>query len=328
MQLTNMRNSLAPIGLSTYGRLQHMQQTIAALQKNELAKQSELFIFSDAPRAGDEEKVEGVRRFLRTIGGFKSIHLIERQENDRAANNRGGMRMLLERYGRMIFLEEDIVTAPAFLSFMNDALEKYKNDPRIFAVNGYTPPIEIQENYPSQLILLPRFTAWGFGIWKEKFDQIIMDITPEMYRELRSDKERVLQYCVGGDDVTTQLWLQAHGYIDALDVRIDYTMFMNGRQYVVCPLRSLTHSTGCDGSGEHWVKATSKHDANLVVSSSEIRFEQEVQPDAVVMSRLREFYALSFKGRIAKFAMEMGAYPWIRRLRKPFAGFPRPEARL
>ena len=57
-----MLNDLAPIAVSTYARPQHLQQTIAALQKNTLAQQSELFVFSDAPKPGDEDKVEAVRR--------------------------------------------------------------------------------------------------------------------------------------------------------------------------------------------------------------------------------------------------------------------------
>lgn len=307
-----MQNNLAPIGMSTYGRLQHVQQTIAALQKNELAMQSELYIFSDAPKAGDEERVEAVRRYLRTVDGFKAMHLFEREKNDRVANNRGGMRMLLEKFGKMIFLEEDIVTAPSFLSFMNEALDKYKDDPRVFAVNGYTPPVYIPEDYQSPVVLLPRFAAWGFGMWKEKFDEIIMDITPVMYRELRSDSQRLMQYCVGGNDVVTQLWLQVHGYINALDVRNDYTMFVKGRQYVVCPTKSLAHTTGCDGSGEHWGQATAKHDVEMDLAAKSVGVEQGVQPDVRIIKQLSEFYALTRKGKLIKLAMDLGLYPKLR----------------
>ncbi len=39
--------SLAPIALFVYNRIDHTKQTIQALQNNYLAKDSELFIFSD-----------------------------------------------------------------------------------------------------------------------------------------------------------------------------------------------------------------------------------------------------------------------------------------
>jgi len=311
-----MLNDLAPIGISTYGRLLHVQQTIAALQKNPLARQSELYLFSDAPKAGDEEKVDAVRRYLRTVDGFKAVYLFEREKNDRVANNRDGMRMLLEKYGKMIFLEEDIITAPSFLLFMNEALNECKDDPKVFAVNAYTPPIDIPSDYQARVVLLPRFAAWGFGIWKEKFDEILMDITPEMYRELRSDKQKMKQYCLGGNDVVTQLWLQAHGYINALDVMIDYTMFVKGRQYVVCPTHSLAHSIGCDGSGEHWVRATKKYDVKLDVSDEARPVESGVQPDDRIMEQLRLFYKLGLRDKLALLAMDHGLYPMIRTLRR------------
>ena len=76
-----MRGGLAPIGLSTYARLQHLQKTITALQQNELARDSELFVFSDAPRPGDEEKVAAVRGYLRTLDGFKRVRIVERKIN-------------------------------------------------------------------------------------------------------------------------------------------------------------------------------------------------------------------------------------------------------
>jgi len=39
--------NLAPIVLFTYNRPWHTRQTVEALKKNELAQDSELFIFSD-----------------------------------------------------------------------------------------------------------------------------------------------------------------------------------------------------------------------------------------------------------------------------------------
>lgn len=311
-----MATNLAPIGLSAYGRLQHLQQTVAALQKNDLARESELFVFSDAPKPGDEERVEAVRRYLRSVDGFKAIHILERAVNDRVANNRGGIRMLLNEYGRMIFLEEDIVTAPSFLSFMNEALETYGNDPRIFAINAYTPPLKLPEDYQSPVILLPRFAAWGFGIWKEKFDEIVMNITPEMFLKLRRNRDRLKEFCMGGDDVITQLWLQANGYINALDVMIDYAMFIKGRQYVLCPAQSLSHSTGCDGSGEHWDRPTEKYAVVLDAEHAEGCLRGTVLPDERIIEQLRQFYRLSKQGMIAKYLIDMGLYPGVLKIRR------------
>ena len=311
-----MENNLAPIGLSAYGRVKHLRQTVDALRENEGAKESVLYIFSDAPKPGDEEKVTAVRSYLRTISGFRDVHIVERTVNNRAENNRGGMRMLLEKYGKMIFLEEDVVTAPSFLKFMNDSLEVYRGDARVFAVNAYTPPIAIPERYPHLVMLLPRFSAWGFGIWKERYDEIIMDISPGMYDDVRCSGRGGQAYSRGGDDALTQLWLQTYGYIDALDVRIDYTMYVKGRQYVVCPVRSLAHSTGCDGSGEHWVQPTRKYDVMLSSSSPVAQVASYVEPNSQLINALSVFYSLSMKGLLVRCLMELGLYPMLRSLKR------------
>jgi len=257
-----MRSGLAPIGLSTYVRLQHLQKTITALQQNELARDSELFVFSDAPRPGDEEEVAAVRRYLRTVDGFKRVRIVERKTNSRIKNNRGGLSLLLNRYGRVIFLEEDVIAAPGFLTFMNQALDKYEKNKQVFSVTGYCPPIAIPEDYPHDVFFLKRCSAWGLGIWKDRFDSIRY-ITPDEYEEFAADSNRVRELVSGGgEDVMLLLKAEAYRRIDAGDVKAMYAQFLNA-QYTVYPRMSLTSNIGCDGTGTHCV-ATTKH--NVAVS--------------------------------------------------------------
>ncbi len=245
-----MQNNLAPIGLSTYARLQHLQKTIEALKKNVLAKQSELYVFSDAPKPGDEEKVAAVRSYLRTIDGFKMIHITERETNGRVANSHGGIRMLLERFGKLIFLAEDIVTAPGYLTFMNQALDKYEDNQRVFSITGYCPPVKIPKNYRSDAYFIRRFSAWGFGIWKNRFD-LFRYVAPEEYEQFAADKERVSDFVnAGGTDMMAMLKLEAHGQIDAADVRAMYAQFLSD-QYTVYPRESLSNNIGMDATGVH-----------------------------------------------------------------------------
>lgn len=246
----NALSDLAPIGLSTYTRLLHLQQTIAALQKNDLAERSQLFIFSDAAKKGDEEMVEAVRCYLRTVDGFKAVHIIERTENGRVANSRGGMHMLLEQYGKMIFLEEDILTAPGFLRFMNQALDKYESNEKVFSIAGYCPPISIPSNYKFDLFVLRRFNGWGVGIWKDRFDRV-KHISPVEYERFTQESDRVLLFAEGGgEDMIAMLKADAYGIIDAFDVKAMYAQFLSD-QYTVYPTESLTVNIGMDGTGSH-----------------------------------------------------------------------------
>ena len=241
--------SLAPIGLSTYGRLSHLQQTVGALRQNLLAAESDLFIFSDAPRPGDEAKVAAVRDYLRTVDGFRHVTVVERQSNNRVYNNRQGMRQLLDSCGRMIFLEEDVVTAPRFLSFMNQALEMYKDNPHVMTISGYCPPIKIPTNYQHDVFFLRRFNAWGFGIWRDRFDLIEMDSAPG-YARLLADRRLRRDFSRYGADLLETVRMDAGGEWDALDVKVNLSQFFLDR-YTVYPTGSLVRNIGIDGSGLH-----------------------------------------------------------------------------
>lgn len=268
-----MLNNLAPIGLSTYVRLQHLQQTIAALQQNTLAQQSELFVFSDAPRPGDEDRVAAVRNYLQTVAGFKDVHIVKRKKNNRVANNRGGINMLLNLFGKVIFLEEDIVTAPGFLTFMNQALDKYEENDRVFSVVGYCPPIKIPTNYRHDVFFLRRLTAWGFGIWKDRFDQLRY-ITPNEYERFAANKKQVKNFVKStGNDLMSMLRADAYGEIDAGDVKLMYAQFLSD-QYTLYSTKSLVQYIGNDGTGTHCGK-TDKFD---VVLSPKTTFQFPSRP--------------------------------------------------
>lgn len=270
---TTMPNNLAPIGVSTYIRLQHLQQTIAALQKNTLAQHSDLYVFSDAPKTGDEERVAAVRSYLRSVDGFKKVHIIKRERNSRIENNRGGMRMLLDRFGKVIFLEEDVVTAPGFLAFMNQGLDKYEGNARIFSVAGYCPPIKIPANYQHDVFLLRRFSGWGVGIWKNRYDSNSY-ITPDEYEQFAANKKRVREFVkAGGKDMMVMLKADAYGQIDAGDVKAMYTQFLSN-QYTLYPAQSLTMNIGHDGTGVHCVKT----DRFNVTLSDKVTFRLPTEP--------------------------------------------------
>lgn len=245
-----MTNKLSPIGVSTYARLEHLRRTITALRANRLASESELFVFSDAPKPGDEDKVAAVRSYLHTVDGFKSVNIVERTENSRLANNRGGMKMLLDRFGKLVFLEEDIVTAPGFLSFMNQALDMYENNDKVFSITGYCPPIAIPADYKFDAYFLRRFNGWGFGTWKDR-TELIKPVSLGDYRDLIADRGKLREFSRGaGPDIIHGLRLDAKGLIDALDLKIIYAQFIHDK-YTVYPTASLVGNTGMDGSGTH-----------------------------------------------------------------------------
>lgn len=238
--------NLAPICLSTYKRHQHLTETLDALASNTLAKESELFICSDAAKPGDEQDVCKVRSLISKVTGFKRVHVIERTENNRVANNRGGMNSLLNQFEKMIFLEEDVVTAPLFLDFLNEGLNYFESDKSVFGICAYTPPINLSRFSKENAFLCPRFSAWGFGTWQDRYSQIALNKVS--IRDLTFGQKRRL-YSAGAD-LVKMLESLSTGKIEALDVRINFTMAKN-YQKVVYPITSLSNNKGHDGTGIH-----------------------------------------------------------------------------
>jgi len=140
---------LSPIVLFVYNRPEHTKKTIEALQKNELAKDSELFIYYDGPKNEDiKEKVNEVREYIKGIQGFKKITIIERDKNFGLANNMiQGVSEIFNTFEKVIVLEDDLVTSKYFLKFMNSTLEFYNGIDKIFVVSGYSHNVKIPKKY-------------------------------------------------------------------------------------------------------------------------------------------------------------------------------------
>jgi len=74
--MTSDDSQISTIAVFEYNRLDMFKHTIAALQDCELAKQSELYIFSDdAKKDEDKNTIEDIREFTKNISGFKKLHL-------------------------------------------------------------------------------------------------------------------------------------------------------------------------------------------------------------------------------------------------------------
>jgi hypothetical protein len=305
-----MADDLAPIGLSTYSRLWHLQQAITALQKNTLARQSELFVFSDAPKPGDEDKVEAVRRYLSTIDGFKAVHILERETNDRVANCRGGIEELLNKYGKLIFLEDDVVTAPGFLQFMNDALEFYKNDQRIGSISGYCPPIELPRGYSKDIFALTIFSPWGFGLWK-RYYRMNTPIDKYELHKLHHDKKRLNAFDHSLASGILLVTTEADKKFNAGDVRSMFWQFIDNKM-TIFPRKSLTQNIGADGSGVHTGISTHWNVQELWNQATGFKFHQDICIDEKISDIYFKFNRIRGILRLIVWLDRLGLYKYIR----------------
>lgn len=311
-----MPDNLAPVGLSTYSRLDHLRQSISALQKNTLAGQSELFVFSDAPQPGDEDKVNAVRRYLRTVSGFKTVTIMERTSNNRVANNRGGIEELLNTYGKIVFLEEDVITAPGFLQFMNDALHFYQDNPQIGSISAYCPAMDIPDAYPHDCFALTRFNPWGVALWK-RYYRMNTPITKQAYLQVFNDKKRVRMLARSvGQEALRIIRMDVEGELDAGDMKSIFWQFVEGK-LTIYPKKSLTYNVGQDGSGLH-MGVTGKWDLSEVWDKeSGFGFVKDITVNEEIRKAHYDFYKIPVvKTRIVEFLEKMGIYRHLRPILK------------
>lgn len=280
---------LAPVLIVTYSRLEHLRKTISSLRGNILADQTDLFVASDQARTeADAEKVAAVRDYLKSIDGFGSVTVFERDKNLGAAESTfSALEVILAKYDRFILMEDDIVTAPGYLSFVNEAFRLYGGNGGVFSIAGYCPPISIPRSYKYDAFFLGRMNAWGCALTKERYLSVPRQITREEYSAIADSKELSLALAKGGGkDVLEMLKLVASGSLDAWDVRCMYTQFMK-HQMTVYPTQSLIQNIGFDGSGVHCGK-TDRFDVNLSGKIS-FRFPEKIDVDRRIVREYLKF---------------------------------------
>lgn len=252
----------APLVLFVYNRPDHTQQTVEALKRNKLAKESDLVIFSDASRSEDHaEGVRKVRKYIHEIKEFRSITVIEREANYGLSRSIiDGVTTIVKKYGRIIVIEDDLVTTPYFLNYMNEALNRYSDDDRVVSIHGYVYPVTM---HLPEAFFLPGADCWGWATWSRGWACFNSD-GKYLFNELvRRKLIRSFDYN-GAYPYSKMLEDQIKGKNDSWAIRWYASAFLAGK-LTLYPGRSLVHNIGNDSSGTHCGES-SDLDANLSTS--------------------------------------------------------------
>ena len=288
---------LATIVLFVYNRPWHTQQTVEALQRCELAADSDLYIFADGPKADvtkvQKTKILEVRKYIHTIDGFLSVTIEESESNKGLANSViSGVTKVITKYGKVIVLEDDIVTHPYFLRFMNEALDFYRDDKRIYSIGGFNYGFHFPRKYNKDVYIVHRAESWGWGTWADRWkgvDWDIKDAQSFFYSKLKQKR-----FNRGGDDMSGMLREQLEGKIDSWAIRWDYHLY---KQNAFClrPVKTQANNIGLDGSGIHCgIMDTSKYTAEKSKSSQyNIHLERNIKEDRDVAKRFHDFWGVS-----------------------------------
>jgi len=283
-ELTEIATS-APIALFAYNRPDHLQQTITALRANPEAARSELYVFSDAPRKeADAAGVAAVRALVAKVSGFQSVSVVEAPENlGLAASIIGGVSKVLEKHDRIIVMEDDMITSPHFLDYMNSALEKYAADDRVISIHGYIYPTEA--SLP-EAFFLAGADCWGWATWKRGWDLFNADGKALLAELERRKLTRAFDFD-GTYPYTAMLRDQVNGKNQSWAVRWYASAFLLDK-LTLYPGRSMVTNIGNDGSGSHCDDTTSYDNA---VSPTPICLDEvTVAPSEAGREAFKQFF--------------------------------------
>lgn len=302
-----MLSSPTPIVVFAFNRPDHLRRTLEALASCPEAAASPLTVYCDgARRQSEETRVREVREVAAVAKGFASVEVVARERNfGLAASIIDGVTGQVQRHGRVIVLEDDIVVSPYFLRYMNDALQMYANDEQVASIHGYVYPIA--EPLP-ETFFLRGADCWGWATWARAWRHFRPD-GAALLAELR-ERRLTRAFDVDGTyPYTGMLEDQIAGRNNSWAVRWHASCFLRG-MLTLYPGHSLVVNIGNDDSGTH-SGATSDYDVELLDKPVDLRRIEPVESAQATAAVARFFRARrkSFARRLARFALRLVARP-------------------
>jgi hypothetical protein len=244
---------LAPVVVFVYCRLEHTQKTLQALNKNILAEETDLFIYADNAKKEDMiEKVNGVREYIdgfASNSNFRNVTVIKAEKNKGLANSIiSGVSEVIDKYGKVIVVEDDLLTDKDFLVYMNGALDFYENDSSVGSISAYTYDIKALKNYDKDVYATYKGECWGWATWKNVWKNV--DWSVSNYKSFYRDIKKRNKFDSLEIGLTHMLDMQMDGKIDSWAVRWVYYLFENNL-ITIYPKVSKVVNFGFDGSGTH-----------------------------------------------------------------------------
>lgn len=283
----------APIALFVYNRAEHAKRTIRALCENYDIENAEVYIFADGAKDATEiAAVEAVRDYLSKLQENHPFHklAIRYQETNRGleASIIGGVTELMNRYGKAIVLEDDIITSPDFYHFMNAALDAYEKDEKVWSVSGYSLETEETTRSREDVLWTWRGGCWGWGSWKNRWDTV--DWKMGDYAAFSKSRRAQRSFNRGGRDMAEMLRKQQTGEVHSWAIRWCYQQFKEDR-ISVFPKHPKAYNIGFDGSGTN-CSAGEENEAHFTIENAwDFRYSLK---NKSLSNAFRKMYHLSY----------------------------------
>lgn len=293
-----MQSKYAPIIVFVYNRVDCTQKVITSLAQNSIASDSCLYIFSDGAKSdSDKHEVEKVREYINRVsdlGIFKGVSLIESKKNQGLATSIiSGVTEIIKQYGKVIVLEDDNVCTSDFLQFMNDSLDYYENNKKIWSVGGYSFIKDIPKNYYHSVYLMGRTCSYAWGTWLNRWENV--DWKVKSYDSFMWNLLKRYRFNRYGNDRAVLLDMQMHGWVDSWAIRFCYAMFEN-RMYTILPISTKVRNIGMDARSTHNKVYLPQFDVAL--PKAEVPYVlEDVKLNRKLVKRFSEKFHLPIKNR-------------------------------
>lgn len=317
------RKKMVPVVIFCYLRKDHLKKTLDSLSENILAKETDIYIYSDGEKNFTQTpKVIELREFLKNYNRkncFNKFFIIESKKNKGLANSIiQGVSEIIKKYGKVIVLEDDLVTSKYFLTYMNDALEKYEKIEKIWNISGYTPNLNLKkdkENY----FFIKRPWSWGWGTWLDRWNKVDWEL--EDFQTFMKDKEKKEEFINCGKDLLEMLIAQKQNrqYIDSWYIKYAYNQY-NYNGLTLYSKKSFIKNIGIDGSGTHSSKGNANKWSVLLkdnYSSKELPEKQEIMISQDISKQFKNIKNADYiKGRLMRVLDNLYLYKLSRKIQK------------
>ncbi len=304
---------MSPICLFVYKRYETTKLMLESLLRCPECSESELYVFMDEARNDAEAKdVERVRALFDDLKGFKSLHPFPARMNKGMANSViDGVTRVLQEHEDVIVLEDDLVVAPDFLTFMNASLQAFRNREDIWSISGYTPQLkELESDTSNGIFLVPRAQCWGWATWRDRWQKVDWEVSD--YKRLIKDRNLRRRFDMGGNDLFRTLEMEQCERIESWAVRWAYAAAKNDT-YTVNPMHSKVQNIGLKSSVSHVGWHDERH--NVELNGATTTIDPNVKPNADLMHAFKKHHDLGLISKIGYFMrLHNLGYDFVKRL--------------
>lgn len=287
-----MTRNLAPIVLFVYNRPWHTQQTLEALAKNELSSESILYIFADGQKENATEetisKIKETRDIIKGKLWCKEVIILEKDENKGLSNSIiNGVTEVVNKHGKIIVLEDDIIVSPYFLHYMNDGLRIYENEAKVISIHAYNYPISTKDL--PEVFFIKGADCWGWATWDNSWS--LFEENPQRLLEEILSKELQTEFDIQNSYPYTQMLRdQCEGKVDSWAIRWYASAFLKNK-FTLYPKQSIVNNIGLDGSGTHG-GLVNKYDTSNWNNKQKVivHYNEKIENNLTVLNRWKNYH--------------------------------------